>query len=184
MNKTILAFLLLISYNSYSQLDEGQKFCEESKMGNYFPVSSYNFSKKIYWYKTFYKEIKKDTKIINGKTYTEFEQEWEDKRISLLYFREENGVVYQYDQDTKEEWIRYNINFKEGDKWKTADGKDQFKIISYNGELKTPYCLYKNLLVIEAKMSYGNFKFYYFKGHGYIGATKDDKLVSCLTPEK
>ncbi|OXB04286.1 hypothetical protein [Flavobacterium pectinovorum] len=184
MNKTLLVCLLLVSYNSHSQIGEGQKFCEESKIGNYFPVTSYNFNKKIFWYKTFYYEVKKGTKIINGKTYTEFEQEWEDKRISLLYFREENGVIYQYNQDTKEESIRYSINFKEGDKWETADGKDHYKIISFTGELRTPYCIYKNLLVIEAKVSYGNFKFYYFRGHGYIGATKDDKLVSCVTPER
>ncbi|TDO83115.1 hypothetical protein EV143_102379 [Flavobacterium chryseum] len=183
MNKTLLIFLLLVSFNSYSQIGEGQKFCEESKIGNYFPVSSFNFNKKILWYKTYYKEIKKDPETINGKVYTVFEQKWEDKKISLLYLREENGIVYQYDQDLKQETVRYNIAFKEGDKWKSADGKDEYKIISYNGELQTRYCIYKNLLVIEAKMSYGNFKFYYFKGHGYIGATKDGHLVSFVSPE-
>ena len=58
-----------------------------------------------------------------------------------------------------------------------------YKIITYDGKLKTPYCEYKNLLVIEAKMKSVTFNFYYLRGHGYIGATQDNKLISYISPE-
>lgn len=183
MNKLLLPFFIFLSHISYSQISEGQKFCEETKDGPYFPILEYNFNKKIFWYKTFYKETREGMKVIDGKTYYEFKQEWQDKNISTLYLREENGVVYQYEESLKKETIRYDPKYTEGYFWKSADRKDCYKIISYHGELRTPYCEYKNLLVIEANVSFGKFKFYYLKGHGYIGATKNDKLVSCLTPE-
>jgi len=183
MNKITLFFLLFLSHISYSQITEGQKFCEENKDGSYFPVSDLNFKKKVLWAKTYYNETKEESKIINGKAYFQFRQEWENKNVVLLYLREENGVVYQYDESDKKESVRYDPSFETGHSWKTADGKDHYKIISYQGELRTPYCEYKKLLVIEADVSFGKYKFYYLKGLGYIGATKDDKLISCITPE-
>lgn len=182
MNKIITVFLLLLSYTSYSQIEEGQKFCDETKDASYFPVSK-SLNKKIRWGNTFYIEATEGTQVIDGKMYFEFKQEWEDKNVALLYLREENGVVYQYEKEYKAETIRYDKNFKKGDSWKGADGKSKYQIISYNGELKTPYCEYKNLLVIEATVDYGHFKFYYRRGFGYIGATIDGKLNSCMTPE-
>ncbi|WP_123947534.1 hypothetical protein [Flavobacterium reichenbachii] len=180
---TILPFLFIFfTCISYSQMGEGHKFCDELKDGKYFPLS-YEFKKKILWSKSFYWETREGTKVINGKTYVEIKQEWEDKSIVLLYCREENGVVYQYDEELKRDDIRFDENFKENKNWKLADGKTTYKIISYNGVLRTPYCEYKNLLVIDAVMNYGHFNFYYLKGHGYIGATKDGHLISCLTPE-
>jgi len=37
-------------------------------------------------------------------------------------------------------------------------------------------------MVIQADLKNGTFKFYYLKGHGYIGATINDKIISCVTP--
>nr|WP_315223815.1 hypothetical protein [uncultured Flavobacterium sp.] len=183
MKKLVLFFLMITACPAFSQISEGQKFCEETKEGPYFPVSLINFNKKVFWYTDFYKETKEEVKIINGITYTQLKQEWNNGKSSLLYYREENGVVLQYDEDMKKETVRYDNSFPEGHIWKAANGKDHFKILSYKGELRTPYCEYKNLLVIDAHVSYGHFNFYYLKGHGYIGATKDGKIVSCISPE-
>lgn len=84
MNKLALLFFILLCHSTYSQIGEGQKFCEETKGGSYFPISEFNFSKKIIWYKTFYNETKEGMKVIDGKTYYEFKQEWQDKNISML----------------------------------------------------------------------------------------------------
>jgi len=182
MKKGILILVLVIlSVFSFSQLKEGQSFCDESVDGGYFPLS---FREKvILWANTYYLETITGTKKINGKTYIEFKQAWENKNISMLYLREENGVIYQYEECCEDETIRYDIDFKEGKAWQTADGKGAYHIVSYKGKLKTPYCEYENLMVIEAKLAYGNYKFYYLKGYGYIGATKNDKIISCLAPE-
>jgi hypothetical protein len=181
MKKIALLLLIFFSCPSYSQLFEGQKFCEESKGFSYFPLAI--TKKKILWYDTFYFETKNETKVLNGKTYVEFKQEWNNSESDLLYLREENGIIYQFDSCCENETIRYNPNFEIGHSWKSAAEKSEYRLISYNGKLKTPFCEYENLLVIEAKMPYGMFNFYYLKGIGYIGATKDNKLISCITPK-
>ncbi|WP_300567747.1 hypothetical protein [Flavobacterium sp.] len=181
MKKIVLLLLTLFSCISYSQISEGQYFCDETKDGSYFPLSI--DKKKILWFSTFYLETKTETKIINGKTYIEYKQDWDKSNSSLMYLREENGVIYEYDSEEKNEDVRYDPKFEKGHQWKTADGKSEYEIIAFDGKLKTPYCDYKDLLVIHAKMGYGEYNFYYFKGHGYIGATKNDKLISCVTPK-
>lgn len=181
MNKILILFLALFSSVSYSQITEGQKFCEESKDASFFPLQI--DKKKILWGKTFYFETKNQTKILNGKTYIEFKQEWNKASTDLLYLREENGIIYQYDPCCKNETIRYNPQYKIGYTWKTVNNENEYKVVSYDGKLQTPYCEYQNLLVIKAKMKYGTFNFYYLKGHGYIGATQDEKLISCVSPE-
>jgi len=65
----------------------------------------------------------------------------------------------------------------------TADGVTKYMITSYKGDLKTPYCSYKDLMVIEAYLQDGLYQFYYKKGHGYVGATKDGELLSYLMSE-
>lgn len=182
MNKLLL-FLILCGNILFAQIGEGQKFCSETKGGSYFPIDDFNAKKKIFWAKTFYVETKEGSKTFNGKVYTEFKQLWENGEVATLYMREQDGVVYQYLEELKKDVIRYNAKFKVGDEWFSSDGKDRYKIISYLGELRTPYCEYKGLLVVEANVTYGKFKFYYLKGQGYIGATKDEILISCLTPE-
>ena len=177
----ILTLIFIISsIFSFSQLKEGQNFCDENPGEDYFSIS-YN-RKIILWSNTYYLETKNGIKKINGKTYTEFKQTWKDNNVSTLYLRKENGIIYQYEECCENETIRYNKNFKEGETWKTADKKGEYKIISYKGKLKTPYCEYENLMVIEAKLKYGKYKFYYLKGHGYIGATENDKIISCVAP--
>lgn len=181
MTKIFILFLAFFTSVTYSQLFEGQKFCEESKDESFFPLLIYK--KKILWKNTFYFEIKSETKILNGKTYTAFKQEWDKDSTDLLYLREENGIVYQYDQCCENETVRYNPQFKTGHTWKSVNNKNEYHILTYDGKLRTPYCEYQNLLVITAKMTYGTYNFYYLKGHGYIGATQDDKLISCVSPE-
>lgn len=172
---------MLISCISYSQLFEGQKFCEESKDYSYFPLEI--TKKKILWSKTFYFETKEQTKVINEKTYIEIKQKWDNSNSDLLYFREENGIIYKYESCCEDETVVYNPKFEIGQTWKSADQKNEYKLISYNGTLKTLFCEYQNLLVIEAKMTYGSYNFYYLRGHGYIGATQNDKLISCVSPK-
>ena len=180
MTKFFTFLCCLLATTFYAQINEGQDFCEATKDGDYFPLSLEK--KKILWADSSYLETQNGTKEINGKIYIEFLQDW-GKQKEKLYLREENGVIYQYDDCCTIETVRYDKNFKKGYSWKTADGKSTYEIISYNGKLKTPFCEYKNLLVIKAELEYGTYQFYYLQGHGYVGATTTkNKLISCVTP--
>jgi hypothetical protein len=180
MTKLFTFLCCLLATTFYAQINEGQDFCEATKDGDYFPLSLEK--KKILWADSSYLETQNGTKEINGKIYIEFLQDW-GKQKEKLYLREENGVIYQYDDCCTIETVRYDKNFKKGHSWKTANGKSTYEIISYNGKLKTPFCEYKNLLVIKAELEFGTYHFYYLKGHGYVGATTTkNKLISCVTP--
>lgn len=178
----MFVLFVLFHFNLYSQISEGQDFCSKTENASYFPLSI--AKKKILWSTTYYFETIVGKKEINNKEYIEFKQEWENKEVDFLYLREENGVVYQYDECCEKETIRLNSNFKKGDEWTNAEGTIRYKILSLKGKLKTPYCKeYQDLLVIEAAIGSKIYNYYYLQGHGYIGATQNKKLISCVTPQ-
>lgn len=180
MQKAIFIIFLLITNFTFSQINEGQNFCTPTKDGEYFPLSI--DKKRILWQDKSYFETKNDSVSINGKIYIEYLQDWGENNVSKIYLREENGTVYQYKEESKKETIRFDKSFKKGHTWKTADGKCEYKIISFKGKLETPFCKYENLLIIRAKFETVTFNFYYLKGHGYVGATVKDKIMSCVSP--
>lgn len=182
MKKTLLLFAILFSsFSLFAQFTEGQNFCDENSDGSYFPLV---IEKKILiWSNTHYIETAEGRKVINGKTYTKFRQAWEIGNVENLYLREEKGVVYQYEECCDKETVRFDSSFKKGHSWKTADGKGTYTILTHDGTFKTPHCTYKNVMILKADLSGGTFKFYYLKGHGYIGATVQDKLISFVTPK-
>lgn len=180
MKKAIFIFLLTFTNFIYSQINEGQNFCSPNENGNYFPLSI--GKKRILWQERSYFETKNDTVIINERKYIEYLQDWGVNNVSKMYLREENGVIYEYKEGVEKETIRFDKNFKKGHTWRTAEGDCEYKIISFDGKLETPFCKYENLLVIRAKFKDVTFNFYYLKGHGYVGATVKDKIISCVTP--
>jgi hypothetical protein len=179
--KLISLILILFLFNQYFCQEEGQNFCDEFTSQEYFPLDIEK--KKLLWSSTYYFEKITNWKTINEKEYVEFIQEWEDGKIDTLYLREKDGIVYQFDECCDNESIRFNSSFKKGDSWQTADKKATNTIITFKGKLKTPYCEYKNLLIIESQFTKSTFKFYYKKGYGYIAAMIDGKLISYATPK-
>ncbi|WP_412464458.1 hypothetical protein [Flavobacterium mekongense] len=174
----LILFSFFFSF-SFSQTNED--FCTEKLNDAFFPLTI-DF-KKVIWRDTFYLERKNATKEINGKTYIEFEQESENSGTVLRYLREADGIVYEYEKCCGNETIRYNAKFVEGHVWKKGNGKGEYKIISYNGHLKTPFCNYENLLVIEGELNSKKFHFYYLRGFGFVGATEDGKIISYVSPK-
>ena len=175
----ILLGLILITSVTHAQ-KEGQTFCEAYAEDSYFPLSIK--VKKIFWQDTYYTEKRLETKTINGKEYIGFSQLWKEGNSDTMYLREENGIVYQYEECCETETVRFDPSFKEGHTWTTVDKGVTYTIDTLNGTLKTPFCEYKNLIVIDFKLTTFQCKFYYKKGYGYIGATFKDTLISCVTP--
>lgn len=176
---SILALTMVLPIYSQSV---GQTFCGEFDNPSYFPIEI--TKKKLLWGNTYYFEELAAEKEINNKTYIEFTQTWQSGDVQKLYLREENGVIYQYEECCESETVRFDPKLEEGDVWMTADGKSKYTLLSYKGTLKTPFCDYKDLMVIKAEFVNTSFIFYYKKGYGYIGATDiEDNLISCASPK-
>ncbi len=120
---------------------------------------------------------------MNGKTYFEFEQEWKNGNKDYLFLREEDKTIFEYEECCQEETVRFSDRLKKETPWVSVSGKFEYKLVATNETLITPFCNYKNLLVLEAKYKGNIFRFYYQKGLGYVGAEKDGELISFLLPE-
>ena len=181
MRNYILLFFLFISINSFSQ-KEGQIFCEGDPSESFFPLL--NGTKYIVWGSTYYSEEKVGEKEINGKIYSEYVQAWESGDNVNLYLREENNVILQFEECCTEDTVRLPEDLLVNTIWETIDKSATYSVISLKGQLKTPVCNYKNILILELIAKNGNFNFYYQKGYGYIGATQNGELISFVTPQK
>ena len=175
--------LLMLTYTAIGLAQkEGQRFCGPYDSESYFPLDIEK--KKLLWSDTYYFEDQTGTKTLDGMVYKEYVQSWKDGTKDTLYLRESKGVVYQYEACCDEERLRFDPSLKVGDSWSSPDGGVKYTLVSYNDILKTPYCVYKNLMCIKADYGELVFKFYYQKGYGYIGARgPEGELASCATPE-
>ena len=176
----ILGLIILTSLKSFCQ-NENQVFCADFETDEYFPIDINK--KKLLWGPTYYFEEIVGKKIINGKVYIEYSQTWEAGNVETLFLRNENGIVFQYEDCCENETIRFNDNLNKGDTWFSADKKSKYTIISFEGNLETPFCNYEDLLIIEGEFVDQTFQFYYKKGYGYVGASLEGEVISIATPE-
>ncbi len=159
---------------------EGQSFCDGNPEANFFVF--FTGKKYVVWQDTYYIEHAKSTKTLNKNEYVEFEQTWENGAVYQLYIREDDGTIFQYEDCCDEDTVRLPAEIKEGAIWQTADELSNYQILTTSGTLKTPFCEYKNLLVLKATFKNGVFNFYYQRGYGYIGCTVDGQLISYVSP--
>ncbi|WP_299208507.1 hypothetical protein [uncultured Dokdonia sp.] len=159
---------------------EGQTFCEVYEEDSYFPITIK--TKKILWKDTYYMEEIIGKKTREGKEYVEYAQTWEEGTVSFMYLREENGVIYQFEECCDTETIRFDPSFTKGHTWKTADQKARYTLLTFEETLKTPFCNYEDLIVIKLEAGTLVYKFYYKKGYGYVGTKQEGILISGVAP--
>jgi len=181
MKYNILYLLLLImTTNCFAQYKEGEDFCETKKNESYFPLGI--GEKKFFWSTSYYTETLVGKKKIDGKTYIEFKQTWKEGNSNSLFLRSEKSVVYQYEEDIQKETVRYSSSFKKGHTWQTIGKNTTYTIVSFDGKLETPFCSYKNLLVMNVEINKNTLIYYYQHGKGLIGATSEtNQLVAYIT---
>ena len=178
MKQPITLFLFFLTTMAFSQ-KEGQSFCDGDSSEGYFTLQT--GKKNVLWYATYYEETMEGEAMIDGRTYTRYVQQWQDGSKSTLYFREEGSRVLQYNEAAKKDVVRLDGQFKAGQKWRGID--ETYTLLSFDETLQTPICHYKNLMAIKAVYTKDTYIYYYLKGFGYVGATKDGKLISCAVPK-
>ncbi len=183
MHKTIkrigMLACLFIGITATAQV-EGQSFCDDFPSEEWFPLDIQN--KTILWSNTYYIEEYIGDKTINRKDYKGFSQSWENGNIDTLYFRKEKQVTYQYEECCNQETVRFNAKFKKGEVWNSVKNDTKYTLLTYHGSLKTPFCNYEDLMVLQAEINGTLFHFYYKQGYGYVGATIDKNIISAASP--
>lgn len=179
MHKLFFIALCFLSTLTLAQ-SEGQSFCGGDPGAPFFTLHS--GTKYIVWDNTYYSEKNVGIKVIEGVEYTHYQQIWEAGPTNDLYLREGKGTVFQYEACCDDDTVRLPAQQENGLTWQAADKFSTYEIISIDGELETPVCNYKDLLVIKSTFKNGEFTFYYQQGYGYVGATINDELISFVIP--
>ncbi|WP_237275841.1 hypothetical protein [Tenacibaculum ovolyticum] len=145
---------------------------QKNESGSYYPLTK-GLSKTLTWYNSKYREIVKDTIIVNGKTYTEVSQLFPPKKEINIFLRKSNDSIFFLNQKTKSDRIFFGISGKIGQK--IGDGT----IIKKNAKLRTPKGKLRELLVIEMNYSNGaKDTRYYKKGLGLVAVKNSKGLIS------
>lgn len=181
MKQFMIMLLSVMSMSAFAQ-SEGQSFCDGDSSAPHFTF--HTGKKYVIWQDTYYIEQQIGSKTLNGKAYMAYEQTWESGSVFQLYLREDDGIIYQFEDCCEDDTVRLPSKIKNGTTWKTANKLGTYEVISQTGTLKTPRCDYKNLLVLKSTLKNGTFSFYYQKGYGYIGCTVNGELISYVTPRK
>ncbi len=180
--KQLLSLLLIFFCFAASAQKEGEIFCDVFVSDSFFPLDYKK--KKIIWGNTHYFEEISGQGMFDGVQYIAFTQVWETGMENTLFLREENGITYQYYENTGEEIIRLDTNLKKGQSWEAKAIGTTYTVLSTKGKLKTPFCTYKKLIVLKTEYRDATYIWYYKKGQGYVGATDTKKnLISYLTPK-
>lgn len=170
-----------------SQLLGQESNCFENSTGLYWPVEiglELNYSSGNKSYKSKYNG---DSIKYGGSFYYAKIKEYSDGSIKTSYWREVNGAVYLYEKESNTLSLELPSNPKLGQKWKSTNQIWSYEIVGLEGEFKTPYCEFTNLLEVKTKSSERNgnaYNLFYKKGIGMVGVKINGKPITYIKPNK
>jgi len=174
MKKTIFLFLTILPILTYGQ----SEFCEKSFGESYYPLKI-GFEKHLTWGKATYVEKVTGTTEQNGIEYFNYEQDFGGGTSYDLLLRKQNDTVFMYNEKQKKDVILLIERPVKGTKWESG------KVVDTDGFFESPFCDYKNLLVIENKYSDGRKeKRFYKKGLGLVAVTTKKGIKGMCVPSK
>jgi hypothetical protein len=174
MKKTTIFILVILPIFGFAQSD----FCEKTFGESYYPLKI-GFEKHLTWGTATYIEKVTGTTEKDGIEYFNYEQDFGGGTSYDLLLRKQNDTVYMYNEKQKKDVILLIERPVEGTKWKSG------KVIDTNGFFESPFCDYKNLLVIENKYPDGDKeKRFYKKGLGLVAVTTNKGIKGMCVPNK
>jgi hypothetical protein len=174
MKKIALCILTLVPILTSGQSD----FCEKYFEDSYYPLQI-GFEKHLTWGAATYVEKVTGTTMKNGVEYYNYEQDFGGGTSYDLLLRKQNDTVFMYNKEQKKDVILLIERPVKGVKWESG------KVIDTDGFFESPYCDYKNLLVIENKYPDGTKeKRFYKKGLGLVAVTTKEGIKGMCVPSK
>lgn len=174
MKKTTIFIFIILPLLVFGQSD----FCEKNFGESYYPLKV-GFKKNLIWGTATYVEKVTGKTTQNGVEYYNYEQDFGGGTSYDLLLRKQNDTIFMYNEKEKKDIILLIERPVKGTKWKSG------KVIDTDGEFKSPFCNYKNLLVIQKKYPNGNKeKRFYKKGLGLVAVTTKKGIKGMCVPSK
>ena len=174
MKKEIIFILIFLPFLGFGQ----SGFCDKSFGDSYYPLEI-GFQKTLTWGNATYIEKVTGTTTKNGIVYYNYEQDFGGGTSYDLLLRKQNDTVFMYNEEQKKDVILLIERPIKGTKWQSG------KIINTDGFFESPFCNYKNLLVIENKYPNGEKeKRFYKKGLGLVAVTTKEGIKGMCVPSK
>ena len=180
--KSILILLCCLVSITFAQ----DSICFEGSEGDFFPTDTEG-TRAFYWGRDVYTEtfLEGTTKIGDYQYFTVVQDWGEGDPLDTMFLRrDEGGSVWQLDQDTHEDFLRFPGEPTRNFSWTTFEGKNELTILSLDTTLKTPFCDLGGLACLRRRNTEtgSNFYFYYKKGVGYAGAMNKETVMSFIKP--
>tara|TARA_R110002096_G_scaffold394203_1_gene589479 strand:- start:318 stop:1199 length:882 start_codon:yes stop_codon:yes gene_type:complete len=174
MKRTIFLLLAILPILTYGQ----SEFCEKSFGESYYPLKI-GFEKHLTWGTATYVEKVTGTTEKDGIEYFNYEQDFGGGTSYDLLLRKQNDTVFMYNEKQKKDVILLIERPIKGTKWESG------KVVEIDGFFESPFCNYKNLLVIENKYPDGSKeKRFYKKGLGLVAVTTKKGIKGMCVPSK
>ncbi len=174
MKKITILVLAILPILTFGQ----SNFCDKSFGESYYPLKI-GFEKNLTWGTAKYVEKVTGTTEKNGIEYFNYEQDFGGGTSYDLLLRKKNDTVFMYNEKQKKDVILLIERPIKGTKWESG------KVVDTDGFFESPFCDYKNLLVIENKYPNGNKeKRFYKKGLGLVAVTTKKGIKGMCVPSK
>ncbi|HET8839387.1 MAG TPA: hypothetical protein VFM82_10385 [Flavobacteriaceae bacterium] len=174
MKRALLLIVILLPSFGFGQ----SGFCDKSYGDSYYPLKI-GFQKTLTWGNSIYTEKVTGTTTKNGIVYFNYEQDFGGGTSYNLLLRKQHDTVFMYNEKHKKDVILLIERPVKGTKWESG------KVIDTDGFFDSPFCNYKNLLVIENKYSdRDKEKRFYKKGLGLVAVTTKGGIKGMCVPSK
>ncbi len=132
-----------------------------------------------------------DSLRVNNKVYYKSLKLYTSGKKDSTFYRNENGSLFSYDQDKKDEYLQLSSNTTPGYSWVDQDKLWRYTVIDTTSSLSTPYCSFTNLLNLKAepmgkeKKEYSAYyNLLYKRGIGLVGVNIEGRGYSFRTIDK
>ena len=179
----LLSILLITSLKLLSQDSD----CFEKSDGLYWPLNIGIELKYTIGNDTKFSTFENDSIEFDGEFYLIENISYISGENKIRYWREENGAIYSYDKEKREESLELPSKLKVGKTWKSTDKTWTYKIVSLESDYSTPFCEFSNLLEVETESTEiedTRYNLFYKKGVGLIGLNVNDKTYTYIVPNR
>jgi len=179
----ILATFTALSFQLFGQDNN----CFENSTGLYWPLEIGSELKHKYGSDTKVSAITGDSVEFDGKYYLVEVETYKSGKTKESYWREENGAIFNYNEEKGIESMELPTSPELGIKWRSTDNTWTYEVVSLTSTYSTPFCEFRGLLEVKTESSERKgtvYNLFYKQGVGLVGLNVNGTPYSYILPNK